>query len=197
MARRGRRCRSPSTPPDAPNRMKVASTHDYGADGISIQTAMVRRVKSNPDRTTRTKYILWDGLHVFTSFDIPVAKKGRFRLEFLSEPESVRQGVDVKAEKGGILLSNGDRVGTLRTWHDLELEPTVEYDFKSRDGLLRLWNVFVRSRPNGSETEEKWTGNAGFIVGQDAENQWTFRCSHGASERPMFDQLVFRFTLLT
>ncbi|MFZ5786398.1 MAG: hypothetical protein ACOY3Y_08145 [Acidobacteriota bacterium] len=179
----------------AMSRSTEADGKDFGADGIDIQTAMVRHVQTHPDRATRPKCILWNGEAVWTSFDIPVVKTGVFRIEFLSDPREPAQGVDVKVEGGAVTLPGGEVVPKLRTWHEPRYEKTVAYPFKSKAGLLKVWNVYHRVWPDGRITEEKWTGNAGFIVKNETEDRWLFRCSNGPSELPDFDQLVFRFTV--
>ncbi|MCP3996563.1 MAG: hypothetical protein GY722_16130 [bacterium] len=168
---------------------------DYGADGVDIQTAMISHVQAHPDRTSRPKHILWNGEAVRTSFDVTVPKEGRFRVEFLSEARQPPQGVDVKVENGEILLPRGEGVQTLRTWHDSRYEEVVEYPYTSKAGVLKVWNVYYRSWPDGRITEEKWTGNAGFIVEQEADGRWVFRCSNGPSESPDFSQIVFRISV--
>jgi hypothetical protein len=177
------------------SKSKNAVEKDFGAEGIDIQTAMIRHAQIYPDPATRPKHILWNGAAVWTSFDIAVPEKGRFSLEFLSEPRESSQGVDVKVEGGAITLPGGERVQILRTWHSPQYDGAVEYPFKSKAGLLKVWNVYHRPWPDGRVTEEKWTGNAGFIVEQQAENRWVFRCSSGPSESPDFGQLVFRISI--
>jgi hypothetical protein len=172
------------------------STKDYGADGIDIQTAMVRHVQAHPDRATRSKYILWGHQAVWTTYDLAVPDEGRFRLEFLSEPRQPSQGVDVKAEGGEIRLSSGESVQTLRTWHDARYEELVEYPYKCKAGLLKIWNVYQRVWPDGRVTEEKWTGNAGFLVEQRGRDRWVFRCSDGPSKSPDFGRFVFQVSIL-
>jgi hypothetical protein len=174
---------------------KDTKMKDYGADGIDIQTAMLRHVQAFPDRLTRPKYIIWNGQPVWTSYDLAVPKEGRFRLEFLSEPRKPSQGVDVKAEGGEIILAKGERVQTLRTWNDPRHEATVEYPYKSGMDTLKVWNVYERSWPDGRVTEERWTGNAGLIVEPEDEHRWLFRCSDGPSEAPNFGQLLFRVSV--
>jgi hypothetical protein len=168
---------------------------DFGADGIDIQTAMIRHVQAYPDRANQPRSINWDGQNVWTSFDVVVPEEGRFRVEFLSEAREPSQGVDVKVERGAIMLPGGERVQTLRTWHDPCYPDVVEYPYKSGTGILKVWNVYHRSWPDGRTTEEKWTGNAGFVVEQEAESRWIFRCSSGPSKSPDFNQLVFRLSV--
>lgn len=174
----------------------TAGGKDFGTDGIDIQTAMIRHVQEHPDRTTRPKYILWNGQAVWTSFDVPVPEQGVFQIEFLSQPREPSQGVDVKVEGGVVTLQGAESVQTLRTWHEPRYEEIVAYPFKSKAGLLKVWNVYHRRWPDGRITEEKWTGNAGFLVKQETETEWLFRCSNGPSASPDFDQLVFRFSVL-
>lgn len=172
------------------------TVRDFGADGISIQTAMVRHVQSHPDRVTRPKYILWNGKVLRTTYEIAVQKTGAFELEFLSQARYPLQGVDVSVDEGEISLTRGGRVGTLRTWHDPRYEETVKYPFRAKNGLLRVWNVYQCALPSGEIVDEKWTGNAGFIVEQESERQWLFHCSCGPCTPPDFDQLIFRLSIL-
>ncbi|MCB9560756.1 MAG: hypothetical protein H6708_10145 [Kofleriaceae bacterium] len=169
--------------------------HDFGADGIDIQTAMLRHARAHPDRATRPDHILWNGQAVRTWFDVPVPNAGRFRIEFLSEPREPAQGVDVSAEGGVIRLAGGERIQTLRTWHEERYEEVVTYPFTSKHRLLKVWNVYHWEWPRGIR-EEKWTGNAGFLVEQEADARWLLRCSPGPARAPDFTQLVFRFAIL-
>lgn len=170
---------------------------DFGADGIDIQAAMVRHIQAYPDRATRPNHIWWNGKAVWTVCNIAVPKKGRFRIEFLSEPRDPSQGVDVKVEDGTVTLPGGEGVQILRTWHEPGCEAVAEYPYSSEVGLLKIWNVYKRCWPNGRTTEEKWTGNAGFLVEREARDQWLFRCSNGPSDLPDFNQLVFRLQVIS
>lgn len=169
---------------------------DYGPDGIDIQTAMLRHAKANPDIATRSRCIQWNGVPVWTGYEISVPISGKFKIAFLSEPRRPPQGVDVKAENGTIELSSGDKVQTLRTWHEPQYENVVEYLYKSSVGLLKVWNVYWRHWPDGRAVEEKWTGNSGFQVEKEGESSWIFRCSSGMPKTPNFGELVFRLTVI-
>lgn len=177
-------------------RTKNAAGGDFGDAGIDIQSAMIAHVQAHPDRATRSKYILWNGRAVWTGIELHVPRQSRFQVEFLSEPRDPAQGVDVKAEDGAIMLPSGESVQTLRTWHAPRYEPVVEYPFISKAGLLKVWNVYHRLWPDGRITEEKWTGNAGFLVEEESERRWLFRCSDGPSRTPDFEQLVFRLSIV-
>lgn len=168
---------------------------DYARDGIDIQTAMVRDVKAHPDSSRTPRSIVWDDEPLWTAFGIGVTEEGRFRIEFLSEAREPYQGVDIKVEDGAITLLGGESVGTLRTWNDPRYEKAVEYSYYSGAGMLKVWNVYYRPGPDGQPTVEKWTGNAGFRVKQEADCGWIFRCSSGASRSPDFNQLVFRLLI--
>ena len=168
---------------------------DYGQTGVDIQTAMVLRAKANPDRVRRPKSILWNGQNVWTTYEIVVPREGRFTIEFLSEARQPPQGVDVKAEGGQIILAGGEAVQTLRTWHDERFESVVEYPYQSEAGLLKVWNVYLRSWPDGRVSEEKWTGNAGCLVDDKSDGGLVFRCSDGGAKVPDFAQLVFRLSI--
>jgi hypothetical protein len=165
---------------------------DYSTEGIDIQTAMLRHVRAFPDRSLRPPYLLWGGQKVFTSYTIHVPSFGRLRLEFLSVARAPRQGFDVKTESGGIFLARGEAVHTLRTWNDERYERSVEYAYRSAARRLIVWNVYEREWPGGRMTEERWTGNAGFVVSGDTDRGLVFHCSHGPARSPDFEQLVVR-----
>lgn len=168
---------------------------DYGQDGIDIQTAMVRHAKAYPLASTRPRHILWNGQAVWTSLDVIVPETGVLRIDFLSEPTHPAQGVDIKIEGGAIQLPNGNLVQTLRTWHEDRYEGCVEYRYRSAVGLLKVWNVYRRQWPDGRVTEEKWTGNAGFLVEEQDGGAWVLRCSSGSAKSPAFNQLILRMTV--
>lgn len=169
---------------------------DYGASGLDIQTAMVQHVKANPDRKTRSDFIFWNGKEVRTSLSISVPPRGQVRLEFLSGEPVPKQGVDIKAENGGLLLSDGQYIETLRTWWDDDYEPTVEYSYVTATGSLKVWNVYERRWPDGRVTTEKWTGNSGFWVESAGDRSFIFHCSPGTLPDPNFEFLVVRLTCL-
>lgn len=172
------------------------SLKDYGDVGLDIQTAMVRRMRSLPRGAVRAPCIRWNGVDVWTSYDIQVPSRARVRIEFLSDCRPQLQGIDLRAENGAILLPDGTSVEVLRTWHSPQLADVVEYPFTSGTGRLRVWNVYRRIWPDGRETEEKWTGNAGFQVESEADFSWLLRCSDGPSVTPDFARLVVRITIL-
>lgn len=174
----------------------MSRPRDYGSTGVDIQTAMVMHAQENPDRESRPDYILWNGLEVRTFVWLEVPSTGHVRLEFLSPLRSIRQGVDLSVEQGGVALADGSKVPLLRTWHDERYEQVVEYPFESAAGRLSIYNVYEWSWPQGRTTEEKWTGNAGFLLEQEDERTFVFHCSPGPVEVPDFEQLVFRLTIL-
>lgn len=90
------------------------------------------------------------------------------------------------------MLADGTKVETPRTWHDDRLPSTVEYPYSSRVGRLKLWNVFQKVWPDARVTEEKWVGNAGFLVENEGIGRFVFRCSDAQIGGPDFQRLVFR-----
>lgn len=169
--------------------------HDYGADGLDIQSAMLRHARAQPDRERRSRFLRWNGQVVWTAFEIVVPRRGRFQLELLDGAADATQGVDVKVVPGTIQLPGGERVPHLRTWRDARFEDTLEYPYRSRAGILWVWNVYKWSWPGGLVTDEKWTGNAGFLAEHEGDGRWLFRCSDGPSAPPDFGRLVFRISV--
>ena len=175
--------------------MKDATVRDYADSGLTIQYAMNDHAERFPDSKTRPKFLLWNGLRVWTSDSISIPREGVVRAEFLSADRSVRQGFDLKSHDGWFELAGGQRVSLLRTWKDSRHEDAVEYRFQSRDGLLWVWNVYEMTYPNGETVEEKWTENAGFWVESVSDCERIYHCSHGMAKPPDFDALVFKVSV--
>lgn len=155
---------------------------------------MLDQAKQFPDKRQRPPYILWNGLNVTTADSITVPAMGIVRGEFLNSKTGIEQGFDLKID-GWIELQGGEKVSLLRTWNDPKYESFVEYPFHSRDGRLRLWNVYKMRYPGGQIVEEKWTGNAGFWVEATADLERVYHCSHGMADSPDFESLVFKISV--
>jgi hypothetical protein len=112
-------------------------------------------------------------------------------LEFITSPQAIRQGVDLKVD-GWIRLAGGEHTQLLRTWQDERFEDVVEYPFCAKHGLLWTWNVYDMTYPGGQKLEEKWTENAGFWVEATGETERVYHCSHGLASPPDFDSFVYR-----
>ena len=128
--------------------IKTIGARDYADSGLTIQYAMLDHFKRFPDKAERPDYILWDGVHVKTADALTVPSEAVIRGEFLSSKGEVEQGFDLKLD-GWIRLKEGERVSLLRTWNDPRFVPSVEYPFRSKDGLLWVWNVYKSRHPNG------------------------------------------------
>ncbi|MCC6699388.1 MAG: hypothetical protein IT365_27430 [Candidatus Hydrogenedentes bacterium] len=102
--------------------------------------------------------------------------KGIVKLRFLSEATG-KQGVALKAKKGGIRMSDGKRVQRLNIWHETNLPPNVEYEVECPTGELTLWNIYRMQHPDGSMTEDEWTGNAGMIIVEQKNGYRRYGCS--------------------
>lgn len=160
----------------------------------TVQSAMLAlakrgvRVKSEPIR------IDWHGLAVQTADYVPCSHMGRIRIEFLTFLDSPRQAVEMKST-GWFELADGQRVSLLRTWADRNYESVVEYQYRSEDDRLMIWNAFETILPSGEHRVDKMLGNAGFWVEQCAGGDRIYHCSHGAADPPNFESLVFRVSL--
>lgn len=168
---------------------------DYGMDGIDIQAAMVREARSNPSSSGRPRHILWNGQEVWTSFELIVPEEGVIKIEFLSKPTCPAQGFDIKVEGGGVELADGSHLQILRAWHEEQYDESAEYRYRSGMRLMKVWNVYRRKWPDGRVTEEKWTGNSGFLLEEERGGAQIFRCSGGLAVSPEFNQLVFRLSV--
>jgi hypothetical protein len=132
---------------------------------------------------------------VWTSFELVVPEEGVIKVEFLSQPTNPSQGFDIKVEGGGVELADGRHVQTLRTWHEEQYDESAEYRYRSSMRLLKVWNVYRREWPDGRQTEEKWTGNSGFLAEDEGGGSWVLRCSGGSAASPDFSQLVLRLSV--
>lgn len=168
---------------------------DYAITGLDISQAKVDQAKRHPDKSTRPDYIIWGGNRVQTYDWWDVPKSGTIEVEFISALNSIEQGVDIKIDQGGIWLASGEEISVLRTWKDDHYEEIVRYLFHSLSGRLCIWNVYKVRHPNGHAEEEKWTGNAGFLVEHRGEHERIYRCSPGDASPPNFEALVFRVSV--
>jgi hypothetical protein len=168
---------------------------DYATTGLTIQDAMLDVHARYPDKTTRPKHILWNGLSVTTAdcFSVPV--RGNVKLEILSKNSNVAQGIDIKIDNGALYLIDGQEVPLLRTWADDRYEDTVEYPYYSASGRLCVWNMYKVRFPNGETIDEKWTENAGFWIEKIDNYERVYHCSNGCDNPPNFDSLVFKLTV--
>jgi len=110
---------------------------------------------------------------------IPI-RRGKVTVTF--RRAVVDQGVALKSAKGGIRLSDGRDVPLLNIWSEPNLPLQVEHDVTCPDGGLRVWNIYRVRHPNGTTTEDAWTGNAGMIVEIVGSNRRYYRCSDGPGE---------------
>lgn len=125
---------------------------------------------------------------------LPVPPDGVVRGEFLRVAGDPEQAFDIKVD-GWIQLENGERVSVLRTWNDSLYESDVEYPFHSKDGFLRVWNVYKMRYPGGQVVEERWTENAGMWVEEASPSERIYHCSHGMANPPDFESLVFKISI--
>lgn len=174
--------------------MTSLHVRDYADSGMTIQEAMNDHATRFRDKKNRPRFLLWNGLRIWTSDSIPVPQRGVVQAEFLSAKRDIEQGFDIKVD-GWIELAGGERVNHLRTWNDEKFEDVVEYPFFSGDGRLWVWNVYKMRYPGGQTVEEKWTENAGFWVEHVSKEVRIYHCSHGMAAPPDFESLVFRVSI--
>lgn len=168
---------------------------DYRHSGMTIQQAMVDSARSLKKGGAASPKVQWGNFMIQTSDCIPVARSGRFRIEFLSAVKGLRQGVDIRVN-GAIRLADGHETATLRTWDDPDYESTVEYAFECHDGKLWVWNVYEVVHSSGETEDLKWTDNAGFWVEEERSGQRTYHCSAGQCTPPDFSAFIFKISIL-
>lgn len=88
-------------------------------------------------------------------------------------------GVALKAASGKIFLSDGRHVPLLHIWNELHLPLNVTHVVSCPNKELRIWNIYRSKHPDGSVTEDAWTGNAGMIVEMINSAHRRYRCSNG------------------
>ncbi len=167
---------------------------DYSKTSLDIQSAMLDLATRYPDKNRRPDSIRWGEYEVRTVDLWGVPAKGKITIQFLESNSEARQGIDIKTN-GSLILVDGEEISHLRTWHDADLEDTVEYQYNCPDGQLLVWNVFERTWPNGEKMEEKWTGNSGFYIEKLNDCERIYHCSHGLCFPPDFESLVVRVKL--
>jgi hypothetical protein len=130
------------------------------------------------------------GKQIVTQADRVPIKKGRVRLVFLSA-KGQEQGVYLKAKDGWVEMSDGGRTETLVVWKHPPLPDVVEHNVYCPSEGLTVWNAYRVVHPDGTVTEDMWTGNAGMVILEDAPQSRVYGCSTGEGD---FDatQLVFR-----
>ena len=170
---------------------------DYSKSGLSIQAAMVDFAKKHPDKKSRPKFIQWGDYQIRTWDTFTLPSEGKIRAVFKKTSDLYVQGFDLSFEEGCLLLEKDEEIPLLRTWYDAAYEDDVEYEFKSTDGkLLWFWNVTKRKWPNGSVTEEKLTGNAGFWIEHISDLHRIYHCSSAEATPPNFDSLVVEVQIM-
>lgn len=167
---------------------------DYGNSGLTIRSALIDQFKRYPDKDTRPRHLIWNGLRILTADAIPVPKQGIIKGEILSVTTPIEQGFDMDTD-GGLQIEDGRWIHPLRTWNDPKLQSVVQYPFRSNNCLLWVWNVYKMTYAGGQVIEEKWTENAGMWVEELSPMERVYHCSHGMANPPDFTCLVFKITV--
>ena len=103
------------------------------------------------------------------------------------------QGLALKAPpNGAIRLTDGRDVRLLHVWFDQGLPLCVTHEVDCKDGELRVWNIYRTRHPNGTVTEDAWTGNAGMTIVGSTENWRRYSCSPGTADHfdPQLEVLI-------
>lgn len=175
--------------------MEIEKEVDYAEMGLSIQQALLAKYRhasrrsTSRDLTAETPWIRWGERQVRTSDTFSVPSNCVLTLTLQRWNHSIRQGVELEVESGGLQLRDGTTVRRLRTWCDPHFEDEMTYPLISRTGYLTTWNVY--DQPRGLEIRaEYWTANSGMWVEVEGPSR-TYHCSAGPSSPPTFEDLVF------
>lgn len=129
-----------------------------------------------------------DGLAVMQADSIPISQ-GYVTIRFLKGYQQ-DHGVRLKAKGGWIELSDGSHAEVVDTWRSPGLPDEITYKVSSPQKRLGLWNIYRIVHPDGTVSEDMWTGNAGIVVLQDRPNKRTYGCSPGGGDRFDPDALI-------
>ncbi len=116
----------------------------------------------------------------------------RARVRIVANAASDGQGIALKASSGSIKLSDGRDVPLLHIWFDPGLPSEVVHEVDCREGELRVWNIYRTVHPNGTATEDAWTGNAGMVISEKLPTRRRYLCSPGtaAGFEPQLDVVL-------
>lgn len=92
------------------------------------------------------------------------------------------QGIALKAPKGYIQLSDGQKVTLLHIWFDEGLPLTAVHHVKCSNEGLRVWNIYRTFHSGGVATEDAWTGNAGMTILEEGSRHRLYGCSPGSAD---------------
>jgi hypothetical protein len=103
---------------------------------------------------------------------------GRVTVRFV-KGKRPDHGIRLKANGGWIELSDHRRVATVDIWREPCLPDVIEHRVCCPTGELGVWNIYRVRHPNGTVTEDMWTGNAGMVLLEEEPTKRTYGCSSG------------------
>jgi hypothetical protein len=140
---------------------------------------------------SRGAAVIVNGCSVVQMLRVPM-NRGRVTIRFLGQPTTTN-GVVLKCAAGGIKLSDGRRVKSVKVWDDPNLPRDVVHEVECLDGELRIWNVYRVEHKNGVFSEDSWTGNSGMVIVHNESGVLRCCCSSGLGA---FDPSEFVFEVL-
>ena len=90
-----------------------------------------------------------------------------------------RSGVCLKLPTGQLLLSDGSAVKAVHIWNEANFPAVVIHRVCGACDGVRVWNVYRVTHPNGTTTEDSFTGNAGMVVTRTGSQAREYSCSVG------------------
>lgn len=139
---------------------------------------------------TEENFVMVNGEKVFGIDSIPL-RKGTVTIEFLSEPAGRPMGVALKTPNGRINLTPDEDTTKLYTWNLPDLPKKVSYQAVTKDGILKLWNIYTINEFDPTRAEY-WTNNAGMVIENIHDRKRCYYCSSGDGE---FDKTNIVFTI--
>jgi hypothetical protein len=138
---------------------------------VSLQERFLRS-KGQPQRVGNDHVVQVDRI------DLP--DTAIVTLKFMGDaPFADNAAVIAISAPGKIFLPDGATANSLQIWDEASLPRMVAYKVETARQCLRVYNKYRTHHGSGLVTEDKFTGNAGMVVTQTAQNSRRYECSNG------------------
>lgn len=154
-------------------------------DQVSLQERFLRS-KGQPQRVGNDEVVQIDR--------VALPNTALITLKFLGDvPFADNAAVIAITKPGKIFLPDGTTTTALQIWDEAALPRVVTYKVEASGQCLRVHNKYRTHHRSGLVTEDKFTGNAGMVVTQTAQNSKRYECSKGPGPFSKAD-LVFEIS---
>lgn len=140
--------------------------------------------RGSPVRFGRYKVIQQD--------EIEIPPQVQIKLTFLGVRVYLDNAAVIAVPKPGYIeLSDGSWTSAVSIWDELNLPRSVVHNVQSPKQILNVYNKYRIRHPDGSITEDSFTGNAGMVVTKLGKRKRLYECSAGPDDFDKRD-LVFQ-----